>query len=185
MPITANTTYVASYHTTVGRYSANSAYFNSAYNNPPLSAPASGASGGNGVYRYGASAFPNQTYNATNYWVDVVFEGQEQPSAGPEPAGWYAGDPHVHSNCGGSPKRYRAMLAKMGANNLAVISLLADMGNGEVQNPVTDLPLVNGQDASESSTQSGSCTGTPSGIGMLHIPNSPTRPWGGTSLPWG
>ncbi|MGZ4977041.1 MAG: DUF4082 domain-containing protein [Methylobacter sp.] len=31
-------------------------------------------SGGNGVYVYGTgSAFPNQTWNASNYWVDVVF----------------------------------------------------------------------------------------------------------------
>ncbi len=34
--ITANTTYIASYHTNVGRYSADSAYFASAYDNPPL-----------------------------------------------------------------------------------------------------------------------------------------------------
>ena len=34
----------------------------------------------------------------------------------------------------------------MSAQNLAVVSLLADMGNGEVQNPTTDLPKVNGQD---------------------------------------
>ena len=27
------------------------------------------------------------------------------PSAGPEPAGWYAGDMHVHRSCGGSPDR--------------------------------------------------------------------------------
>ena len=79
--ITANTTYVASYHTNVGRYSANSAYFTSAYNNSPLTAPSSSASGGNGVYRYGAaSAFPNQTWNATNYWVDVVFQEGSGPS---------------------------------------------------------------------------------------------------------
>ncbi len=59
--ITANTTYIASYHTTVGRYSANSAYFTSAYDNSPLRAPSSSASGGNGVYRYGAaSAFPHR-----------------------------------------------------------------------------------------------------------------------------
>ena len=77
--ITAGTTYIASYHAPVGRYSADSAYFTSAYDNPPLTAQSSGASGGNGVYRYGASAFPNQTYNATNYWVDVVF----QESVGP------------------------------------------------------------------------------------------------------
>jgi hypothetical protein len=34
----------------------------------------SAVSGGNGVYLYGSSpAFPTDTYNATNYWVDVVF----------------------------------------------------------------------------------------------------------------
>jgi exosortase/archaeosortase family protein len=38
----------------------------------------------------------------------------------------------------------------MSAQNLSVISLLADTGNGEVQNTATDLPLVNGQDASVS-----------------------------------
>ncbi len=41
--------------------------------NGPLEAMASPAAGGNGVYRYGPAAFPNQTYNTTNYWVDVVF----------------------------------------------------------------------------------------------------------------
>ena len=40
---------------------------------PPLEALSSAASGGNGVYRYGPPAFPNQTFNAANYWVDVVF----------------------------------------------------------------------------------------------------------------
>jgi len=34
-----------------------------------LHVPAAG-----GVYGYGAgSVFPNNTFNATNYWVDVVF----------------------------------------------------------------------------------------------------------------
>jgi len=73
--ITANTTYVASYHTAVGYYSANPAYFSSsAFVNPPLRALANGEDGPDGVYRYGAGAFPDQTYNATNYWVDVVFQ---------------------------------------------------------------------------------------------------------------
>ena len=31
------------------------------------------SNGGNGVYVYGARAFPSATYNATNYWVDAVF----------------------------------------------------------------------------------------------------------------
>ena len=48
--------------------------------NPPLHALTNGVSGGNGVYRYGAnSAFPNQTWNAANYWVDVVFQAGYPP----------------------------------------------------------------------------------------------------------
>jgi beta-lactam-binding protein with PASTA domain len=69
--IAANTTYVVSYHTNVGRYSYNSAYFaSSGVDNGPLHALA----GANGVYRYGTiSAFPTSSFNSTNYWVDVVF----------------------------------------------------------------------------------------------------------------
>jgi len=74
--ITANTTYVASYHTPVGRYAVNSNYFATAgVDNPPLHAPSTTAGGGNGVYAYGpSSSFPNLTYTAENYWVDVVFQ---------------------------------------------------------------------------------------------------------------
>jgi len=64
----------------------------------------------------------------------------------PEPAGWYAGDMHVHRSCGSSPASVSAMYQKMNDQNLSTMSLLADMGNGEVQNPLTDLPLVNGKD---------------------------------------
>ena len=68
------------------------------------------------------------------------------PSAGPEPAGWYVGDMHVHRSCGGPPIDLSTMRDYMDPQNLAVISLLADMGNGEVQDPVTDLSLVDGLD---------------------------------------
>jgi hypothetical protein len=73
--ITSNTVYVASYHCTIGHYSEDDNYFASkGVDNPPLHALANGVSGGDGVYRYGtSSAFPNQTYNSANYWVDVVF----------------------------------------------------------------------------------------------------------------
>jgi hypothetical protein len=74
--LSANTVYVASYHTDVGHYSRDNWYFTSAgVDNGPLHAPATGAvAGGNGVYKYGASpAFPSGTYLGTNYWVDVVF----------------------------------------------------------------------------------------------------------------
>jgi hypothetical protein len=71
--ITAGTVYVVSYHTTVGFYSASGGYFGVAADAAPLHALANGTSQ-NGVYLYGSSpAFPNQSYNATNYWVDVLF----------------------------------------------------------------------------------------------------------------
>lgn len=74
--ISANQTYVVSYHTN-GYYSADSDYFQSPASNGTLTAPSSSASGGNGVFAYGGtSAFPTGTYNATNYWVDVLFNGQ-------------------------------------------------------------------------------------------------------------
>jgi hypothetical protein len=71
--ITAGATYVASYHTTVGHYSADSFYFGrSGVDQSPLHALANGVAGPNGLYVYGASAFPTQTYQSENYWVDVV-----------------------------------------------------------------------------------------------------------------
>ena len=71
--ITANTTYVASYHTSTGHYSDNAGYFTTAVNAPPLQALASSVAS-NGVYTYGAtSAFPSSTFNSSNYWVDVMF----------------------------------------------------------------------------------------------------------------
>jgi hypothetical protein len=73
IPITANTTYVVSYHTPSGFYAFDPQYFSAAFTHSPLRALANGEEGGNDVYQYGASSFPNQTYNATNYWVDVVF----------------------------------------------------------------------------------------------------------------
>jgi hypothetical protein len=71
--ITAGTTYVISYHTTTGHYSYTGQAFNTQYDNAPLHAPSNGTSGGNGVFAYGASSFPNQSFNAANYWVDVNF----------------------------------------------------------------------------------------------------------------
>jgi N,N-dimethylformamidase beta subunit-like protein/uncharacterized protein DUF4082/putative Ig domain-containing protein/Big-like domain-containing protein len=75
--ITANTTYIASYHTNKGEYSVDESYFANPHSNGPLTAPSSSSSGGNGVYRYGTSnLFPNNTFNASNYWVDFVFKSQ-------------------------------------------------------------------------------------------------------------
>lgn len=66
----------------------------------------------------------------------------------PEPVNWYAGDIHVHRNCGDATDvlPYEKLAEMMGPNNLAVIAVLADMGNGEVKNSKADLPKVTGKD---------------------------------------
>jgi hypothetical protein len=70
LALTAGATYVVSYRAPVGRYSVDSNYFAVSLTSGPLTAPA----GTNGVYSYGASGtFPASTYQASNYWVDVVF----------------------------------------------------------------------------------------------------------------
>jgi hypothetical protein len=72
--ITAKTTYIASYFAPNGHYSFDAGYFGTSLVNGPLRALQNGEEGGNGLYRYtSASAVPNQTYNAANYWVDVLF----------------------------------------------------------------------------------------------------------------
>jgi hypothetical protein len=75
VPIAAGILYVASYHTNTGHYADDVGYFSSsATDSIPLHSPKDGDTGGNGVFAYGsASTFPRNTYRASNYWVDVVF----------------------------------------------------------------------------------------------------------------
>jgi WD40 repeat protein len=81
--VTPGTVYVASYFAPNGNYAGDSAFFtNAGVDTPPIHLLQNGVSGGNGVYVYGgSSAFPNQTYLSTNYWVDVLFA----PRTGPAP----------------------------------------------------------------------------------------------------
>ena len=77
VPVTAGTTYVASYFTSAGHYAATQNGLASAVTNGPLTALAGG-----GVYAYGSSnTFPTSTYLASNYWVDVVYS----PTSGATP----------------------------------------------------------------------------------------------------
>ena len=73
--IKANTTYIVSYYAPKGHYSGDNGYFSAnGVDNGPLHALANSISA-NGVYKYGpVGSFPNQTYQASNYWVDVVFK---------------------------------------------------------------------------------------------------------------
>lgn len=71
--IAPNTTYIASYYSESGKYASTEGGFSqSGVTNGALTALRSGTDGPNGIYQYG-DAFPNQSYNASNYWVDVLF----------------------------------------------------------------------------------------------------------------
>jgi hypothetical protein len=74
--ITANTTYIVSYHTTTGSYASTIDGFASGRTRGPLHAEPSGGPFGNGVHHYGeTSGFPDQPW-FENYWVDLIFMPQ-------------------------------------------------------------------------------------------------------------
>lgn len=71
----------------------------------------------------------------------------------PEPVGWYSGDMHIHRDCGGHDEDVLSeekFVEMMEVNDLDVISVLADMGNGEVKFADEDLLKVTGEDAPQS-----------------------------------
>jgi hypothetical protein len=83
--IKANTTYVAAYYTPNGRYADDYYYFlRNGVTSGPLNVPASPVVAGNGVYYYGFG-FPRNTWEASNYYVDVLFTSAAPPAAPPPP----------------------------------------------------------------------------------------------------
>ncbi len=74
VPVAANTTYVVSYFSPSGAYVATLDYFVQAAGTGLVHGLADGTAGANGVYHYGASALPTETFRSANYWVDVVFD---------------------------------------------------------------------------------------------------------------
>jgi Domain of unknown function (DUF4082)/Fibronectin type III domain/Bacterial Ig domain len=86
--ISPNTTYIASYFAPSGHYSQSEQYFypplagGATLNAPPLHAEQSTNSNGDGLYVYtGSNAFPTQTFNGENYWVDLSFTPATVPTA--------------------------------------------------------------------------------------------------------
>jgi YD repeat-containing protein len=89
--ITANTTYVAAYFSSLGNYAEDNDYFlGHTVVNGTLTAPLDGTSGaagtdpgtGQGLYKYTATpAYPDQLYRSANYWVDVLFVTGTSPTA--------------------------------------------------------------------------------------------------------
>ena len=122
--ITAGATYIASYHTN-GDYSADSNYFTSSLASGDLTAPA----GDNGVYAYRATGiFPTISYNASNYWVDVVYAKSAQPPVANGDSGF------VVSENGSTTIAASALLANDTDPNGQPISItgVGNPGNGSV-----------------------------------------------------
>ena len=70
--ISANRTYVATYYSTMGNGAEDPGELKSGVTNGPLTAPASSAVGGNGIFN-SKNAFPTSSHLASNFYVDVSF----------------------------------------------------------------------------------------------------------------
>lgn len=79
--VSADTTYIASYHS-AAYYSATPDFFkNSGVDNNSLHLLRDGDDGGNGVYNYGAGTiFPTRSSRSSNYFVDVIFLPNPPPN---------------------------------------------------------------------------------------------------------
>ena len=126
--LTAAASYVVSYHTN-GLYSADSNFFSTAFSNGPLTAAASSANAGNGLYAYGkASSFPTSTYHSTNYWVDVAFLPSSVQSA---PASALAIDTKAFGDQGSSSATTStAPFSTSAANELLLAYIATDYSSG-------------------------------------------------------
>ena len=75
LAVQAGTSYVVSYYAPRGHYSATGGFFQQDWVRGSLTA----AQGTNGRYRYAeGGGFPASSWNATNYFVDIVFERAPQ-----------------------------------------------------------------------------------------------------------
>lgn len=162
--ITAGTTYIASYYTTKGRYSVNRSYFNSQFNSGALHVPVNG-----GVYRYGTSAMPNQTYQGSNYWVDVLLSTTPQADVTPptvvafNPA---SGAVNVATNTAATVTFSEAMTAStINSTTITLMDGSAAVAASVAYNAATNIATITPSSAlSNSKTYSLVVTGGASGV---------------------
>ncbi len=73
VPIAANITYIAAYHSSLGNYSSSHSGLKTAIVKAPLTALADSTDGYNGLFRYtSVPALPDTSFASNNYWVDVI-----------------------------------------------------------------------------------------------------------------
>ena len=96
--------YVASYFAPVGRYAADTGYFsNGGHTSSSLFALGDSELGGNGAYIYGEDGFPTQSYQASNYYVDVLFSAAVDAGSPADDAGSPNGDSGTPNKDAGTP----------------------------------------------------------------------------------
>lgn len=108
-----------------------------------------------------ADRFPRSVI--LNAWLLPILAsaliGWAQQPERAEPSDWFAGDAHVHRGigCGRSNEKEmltpQELLQGMKTNNLAVVSVLADIGNGEIKYQEKDIPFITGKDNPASTPQ--------------------------------
>ncbi len=174
--ITANTVYVASYHSAIGHWSVDYNYFaSSGVDNAPLHALANVGGTPDGRYAWGSSSvFPASGIGA-NYWVDVAFlsaggEGSTQTgqlTTSPTSLGF--GNVLV----GSTSTAQTIILKNVGTSSLS-ISQVNVTGSGFAASGITTpLTLAVGQSASLSVTFAPASTGSVTGsISLANSANS-------------
>jgi Domain of unknown function (DUF4082)/Fibronectin type III domain len=177
-----NTTYVASYHAPNGHYSATSAYYYRApapgpnggavVDSPPLHGIQNAGTTLNGVFSYSSNAtFPTDSFNAGNYWVDVVFA----PAAIPGTV------TNVTATAGGRTSANVSWSAPATGGTVTSYRITPYIGSNP-QTPTT----VTGSPPDTTTTITGLTTGTtytfkvealnPNGAGPASAPSNPVTP---------
>jgi hypothetical protein len=198
--ITAGTTYIASYYAPHGHYSSTTGGLSSAITNAPLQAIGNGTSA-DGVYAYGSrSAFPTGTYQANNYWVDVMFTpGTTPPPPVSAPAPAMMASPSVtgtatqgntltasNGSWSGSPTSYAYQWSDCntsGANCTSIggaISSSYTLASGDVGNTIRVVVTATNSSGSASSASaatavvaSGGGGAVPAGVSLQQIDGGP------------
>jgi hypothetical protein len=74
IPVTANTTYIAAFYSSLGFYISTHYGLKTAVSNGPLTALADGTDGVDGIFKYTSMPdLPDSGYLSSNYWVDINF----------------------------------------------------------------------------------------------------------------
>jgi hypothetical protein len=170
--IRAHTVYVASYWDPRGHHAISYLYFRTAHTSLPLRGLASGADGGNGVFRRRTTGFPTRAYRAANYWVDVVFIASETALLSGRPLSLSFGDVTV-----GTKSTLPFVITNTGSKRIA-ISRASVRGTGfSVKGSHLPSILRVGQDVSFSVSFDPRKTGRFEGSVMVvsSATNSPTK----------